>query len=56
MHRRFNKVTFLSNYNKKKRFDMRIYDAITGKLRKVFTELVDNKLSRDLITFTFGGK
>ncbi len=35
---------------------MRIYDAITGKLKKVFTELIDNKNSGDLLTFTFGGK
>lgn len=36
---------------------MRIYDILTGKLRKVFTDLTDERFSAsDLSSFAFGGK
>lgn len=36
------------------RIDLRIYDALTGKLKKVFNDLHDDKIVVDLTTFCFG--
>lgn len=36
------------------RIDLRIYDALTGKLKKVFNDLHDEKIIVDLTTFCFG--
>ncbi|KRW99211.1 WD40-repeat-containing domain [Pseudocohnilembus persalinus] len=37
------------------KIDVRCYDAMTGKLRKVFNEVHDEKFSVDLCCFCFGG-
>jgi hypothetical protein len=36
--------------------DIRIYDAMSGKMKKVFNELYDDKMSLDLSNFAFGGR
>ena len=36
--------------------DLRIYDAMTGKLKKVFNELQDEKYPLDLSTCCFEGR
>lgn len=38
------------------KIDVRCYDAMTGKLKKVFNEVHDEKFSVDLSTMCFGGK
>ena len=35
------------------KYDIRIYDAVTGKLVKIFTELQDANSSAELSSFTF---
>lgn len=50
---------FTKKYYKSKfllRIDVRCYDAMTGKLKKVFNEVHDEKFSVDLSTMCFGGK
>lgn len=37
------------------KIDVRCYDAMTGKLRKVFNEVHEDKFSVDLCYFCFGG-
>lgn len=38
------------------KIDIRIYDAVSGKLRKVFTDLSTGEGNSDLSSFAFGGK
>lgn len=38
------------------KMDIRVYDAMTGRLKKVFNDLHDEKFLVDLSTFTFGGR
>jgi WD40 repeat protein len=38
------------------RIDMRLYDAMTGKLKKVFNEIHDDKQSVELSMFCFGAR
>ncbi|CAD8060727.1 unnamed protein product [Paramecium primaurelia] len=38
------------------KFDLRIYDAMGGKLKKVMNEVFDDKIQLDLSTFCFGGR
>lgn len=38
------------------RNDMRVYDAMTGKLKRVFNDLVDEKFPVDLSTFCLGAR
>ena len=35
---------------------MRIYDALTGRLKRVLNELHDEKQLSDLTSFAFGGR
>jgi hypothetical protein len=38
------------------KMDIRLYDAISGKMKKVFNELYDEKMPLDLSYFVFGGR
>ena len=38
------------------RIDIRIYDALTGRLKKVFNDIHDEKSIVDLSCLCFGGK
>lgn len=38
------------------KMDIRLYDAMSGKLKKVFNELFDEKMQIDLSNFAFGGR
>jgi hypothetical protein len=38
------------------KIDIRAYDAMSGKLKKVFNEVYDPQYQVDLSTFCFGGR
>jgi hypothetical protein len=38
------------------KMDIRLYDAMTGRMKKVFNDLFDEKYSLDLSYFVFGGR
>lgn len=38
------------------KFDARIYDAMSGKLKKVMNEVFDDKMQLDLSNVCFGGR
>ena len=38
------------------KMDLRLYDAMNGKLKKVFNDLYDEKMVLDLTNFAFGGR
>jgi WD40 repeat protein len=38
------------------KMDIRLYDAMSGKMKKVFNDLYDEKMAVDLSNFAFGGR
>ena len=38
------------------KMDIRLYDAMTGRMKKVFNDLYDEKMALDLSNVVFGGR
>jgi hypothetical protein len=48
--------TYFNQFFVMTKLDVRCYDAMTGKMKKVFNEVHDSQYQVDLSTFCFGGR